>query len=125
MEKTPTDLKMPSLLVPDPISSLVQLQARRLGVDLKWTGKGIEDIQMLALDNSNKTLLSKQLWNGIKELWDMPELSTLPESVYTKICSIILAARGRTELDLMKRNTKAASGQAHPTATDGGPARPP
>ena len=122
MEKT--ELKMPGFLAPDPISSLVQLQARRLGVDLKWTGKGIEDIQLLALDNSNKTLLSKQLWNAIKELWEMPELKELPEPVYAKICSIILAARGRTELDLQRRNTRAASGQPQQLPTDSGPARP-
>lgn len=124
MEKT-TDLKMPGLLVPDPLSSLVQLHARRLGVDLKWSGKGNEDISLLVTDNSNKTLLSKQLWNGIKELWEMPELKELPEPVYAKICAIILAARARTDIDLARRNARVAAGVAPaPAPTDNGPARP-
>ena len=120
-----SELKMPGMLVPDPLSSLIQLQARRLGVDLKWAGKGIEDLQMLVQDDSNKTILSKQLWNGIKELWEMPELKELPEPIYAKICSIILAARARTDMDLLKRNQRVAAGgipQAQPT--DNGPARP-
>lgn len=120
-----TELKMPGMLVPDPLSSLVQLQARRLGVDLKWIGKGIDDLQLLVQDDSNKTTLSKQLWNGIKELWEMPELKELPEPIYTKICSIILAARARTDLDLAKRNARVAAGvMGHPQPTDNGPARP-
>jgi hypothetical protein len=120
-----TDLKMPGMLVPDPLSSLIQLHARRLGVDLKWAGKGIEDLILLCQDDSNKTILSKQLWTGIKELWEMPELKELPEPVYTKICSIILAARARTDLDLSKRNARvAAGGLVPPQPSDNGPARP-
>lgn len=120
-----TDIKMPGMLVPDPLSSLVQLHAKRLGVDLKWTGKGNEDLAALVLDDSNKTVLSKQLWNGLKELWEMPELRELPEPVYAKICAIILAARARTDLDLAKRNARAAAElvpQLQPT--DNGPVRP-
>lgn len=120
MEKT--ELQMPSLLVPDPLSALVQLQARRLGVCLSWTGKGIEDVVLLALDASTKTALSKQLWEGIQELWAMPELKTLPEPVYAQICSIILAARAKTELALAKRNAKAAAANAATTSPiDAGP----
>lgn len=122
MEKT--ELPMPSLLVPDPLSALVQLQARRLGVCLRWTGKGIEDVVLLALDASTKTALSKQLWEGIQELWGMPELKTLPEPVYAKICSIILAARAKTELALAKRNAKAAAANVATTSPiDAGPSR--
>lgn len=123
MEKS--ELKMPGMLVPDPLSSLVQLHSRRLGLDLKFTGKGNDDLALLVMDNSNKTLLSKQLWNGIKELWEMPELKELPEPVYAKICAIILAARARTDLDLAKRNARVAAGAASaPTPVDNGPARP-
>jgi hypothetical protein len=114
------DAKMPGMTAPDPLSGLIQLQARRMGVELKWTGRGNEDLAMLVLDNSNKTLLSRQLWNGLKELWDMPELKDLPEPVHTKICAIILAARARTDLDIARRNR---SGAATPAPTDGGPAR--
>lgn len=120
-----SELKMPGMLVPDPLSSLVQLHSRRLGLDLKFTGKGNEDLSLLVTDDSNKTLLSKQLWNGIKELWEMPELKELPEPVYAKICAIILAARARTDLDLQKRNQRIAAGvMAPPQPTDNGPARP-
>jgi two-component SAPR family response regulator len=120
-----TDLKMPGMLVPDPLSSLIQLQARRLGVEVKWSGKGNEDLWALLVDDSNKTILSKQLWNGLKELWEMPELKQLPEPVYAKICAVILAARARTDLDLQKRNALVAAGAVPPPAPiDNGPARP-
>jgi len=42
----------------------IELHARRLGLDLKFTGKGNDDLQLLVTDDSNKTLLSKQLWNN-------------------------------------------------------------
>lgn len=122
MEKT--ELKMPNLLTPDPLSGLIQLNARRLGVDLKWGGKGLDDLMLLIQDDSNKTILSKELWTGLQELWGMPELSSLPEPIHAKICSIILKARALTDLSLAKRNAR-AEGKfgAQPAPTDSGPAR--
>jgi hypothetical protein len=103
----------------DALSGLIQLNAKRLGVQLQWTGKGIDDLITLINDSSNKTLLSKQLWDGMRELWNMPETKALPEPVYAKICSIILAARALTDLALVRRNARAA-GQFGPQPTDGG-----
>jgi hypothetical protein len=93
----------------DALSRFMQLHAKRAGLSLRWTGKSLEDISMLCADWSAKTLLSQSLWNGMKELWDMPELKELPEPVYAKICAIILKAQACFELDLERRNQKAAA----------------
>lgn len=99
----------------DPLSALIQLQARRHGVELRWTNKGIEDLILLTRDTSNKTILSKQLWDGIKEIWEMPAVKELPEPVYAKLCSIILKARALADMEMGKRDAKCAAPLGVPT----------
>lgn len=91
----------------DSLSQLIQLHCRKAGVSEKWTGKGREDLDLLVIDCSNKTLLSKKLWNGIKKLMEMKETNELPESVKAQICSIVLEARTHFELALDARNERA------------------
>jgi hypothetical protein len=116
---------MPGAFHPDALSGLVQLSSKRLGVDLKWTGKGLDDLHQLALLASNTNILSKTMWEGLQELWAMPELKQLPEPIYAKICAIILKTRAVSELNMEKRNARAMTyqpGQVPPPVNDG--ARP-
>ena len=92
----------------DAVSRLIQLHARRAGIHLVWSGKTNEDMERVMVDLSNKILLSQSLWAGMKELWEMPEMSLLPEPIYAKICSIILKAQANFELKLAERNAGAA-----------------
>jgi hypothetical protein len=97
----------------DPLSKLLQAHARRAGLHkIGWTGKGVQDIELLCCDCSNKTLLSQSLWNGFKEIWDLPELKKLGENketepLYAKICSCILKAQAIFDLRLEARNERA------------------
>lgn len=98
----------------DELSKLIQLHMRRAGLNgnITWTGDGNADLISVVLDLSNKTLLSQALWNGIKELWAMPEINQLQEKaepLYAKIASIILKAQALLALRLDARNTKAQS----------------
>lgn len=90
----------------DAISRLLQLHASRANVRLKWSGVGIQDLDLLLQDYSNKQLLTECLWNGLKELMAMPELRDLPEAVQAKIMSIILKAQAVFELKLDERQQK-------------------
>lgn len=93
----------------DSISQLIQLAARRAGLEYRWTGVGRTDLDTVLLDCSNKTLLSKSLWEGLKELMDMKATHDLPEEIQAKICAIVLTARAKFELSLEKRNAKATT----------------
>lgn len=90
----------------DAISRLVQLHAMRNGIRLKWTGHGADDIALLCNTFFNKATLNDCLWNGMKELMQMPELKELPEPVQAKIFSIILQAQALIELKIAARNAK-------------------
>lgn len=82
----------------DALSNLIQLHAKRNGVNLHWTGRGGDDVAALCVDNFNKRVLGECLWNGIKELMAMPEVKELPEPIQAKIYSIILQAQAIFEL---------------------------
>ena len=98
----------------DSLSKLVQLQASRNGVRLRWSGNGHQDLLALCLDTSNKTMLSQCLWNGMKELLEMPELKELPDPIQAKIYAIVLQARALFEIELEKRNEKQAQASMKP-----------
>jgi hypothetical protein len=82
----------------DSLSKLVQVRAALHGVHLKWTGKALEDIDQLCLEYFHRKTLNECLWNGLKQLMEMPELKELPEPVYAKILSIVLQAQANFEL---------------------------
>jgi len=96
----------------DVLSRLVQLRAQRYGIRMVWGGKGVDDIDQLCADYSNKKLLNQCLWNGMKELMEMPELKELPEAVQAKIASIILKAQAIFELEVGERTKRTAAKDA-------------
>lgn len=102
----------------DALSKLVQLRAHLKGVSLKWTGDGIKDIDQLCLDYFYRRALNECLWNGLKQLMEMPETKTLPEPVYAQILSIVLRAQANFEL----KRAEAQSKEAKPQTTPGAPA---
>lgn len=82
----------------DSLSQLVQIRAQLLGIRLKWTGRAIEDIDMLCQEYWNRKNFNECLWdNGVRDLMTMPEYGTLPESMQAKIASIVLKARAHFE----------------------------
>lgn len=92
----------------DSISRLLQVRAALVGVQLKWTGDAIKDIDQLCLEYFHRKALNECLWNGLKQLMDMPELKELPEPVYAQILSIILRAQANFELKRLETLSKAS-----------------
>jgi hypothetical protein len=86
-------------LVPgDSLSQLVQVRAKQFGITLKWSGRAIEDIDMLCQEYWNRKNFNQCLWdNGLRQLMLMPEFETLPEAMQAKITSIVLQARAHFE----------------------------
>lgn len=82
----------------DSLSKLVQLRAALVGIRLTWTGKAIDDIDMLCLEYFHRRNLNDCLWNGMKELMAMPEMKELPEPIQAKLYSIVLQAQAQFEL---------------------------
>jgi hypothetical protein len=82
----------------DSVSKLLQVRAAMKGVYMRWTGDGIQDIDLLCLEYFHRKTLNECLWNGLKQLMDMPELKTLPESIQAQICSIVLRSQANFEL---------------------------
>lgn len=102
MTSTPFDV------VPgDAISRLVQLQAARVGVRLKWNGEANYDIALLCVEASNAHLVAKYLWDGMKELKEMKEFDELPDALQAKIATIILKSHALNEKAREERNTRA------------------
>lgn len=93
----------------DAVSNLVQLHAKRNGVNIHWTGKGGEDIAALCVYSFNQRVLGECMWNGIKELMAMPEIKELPEPIQAKIYSIILQAQSVFELRKAENTAKNAA----------------
>ena len=88
----------------DSLSQLVQVRARNFGIKLAWSGKAIEDIDMLCQEYWNRKNFNQCLWdNGLRELMTMPEFNTLPEALQAKIASIVLRARAHFELKVAQR----------------------
>jgi len=97
----------------DSLSKLVQLRASRIGISLKWSGKAIEDIDLLVLEYSNRRMLNECLWNnGLRLIMDMPEFKDMPDAIQAKIASIILQAQAQFELKISKRNEALAAGRS-------------
>lgn len=82
----------------DSLSKLLQVRAKMHGVFMKWTGQAVADIDLLCQEYFYRKVLNECLWNGMKELMDMPELKTLPEPVYAQILSIVLRAQANFEM---------------------------
>lgn len=85
----------------DTVSRLLQTIAKDVGLkDVRWSGKGDADIRAIMVELYNTRLARDTLWVGLKDLYDMPELKTLPESLQAKLASIILLTRANFELKL-------------------------
>lgn len=82
----------------DSLSRLLQVRAGLHGVQMKWTGNAIQDIDLLCLEYFHRKTLNECLWNGLRALMEMPELKTLPERVYAHILSIVLQSQANFEL---------------------------
>jgi hypothetical protein len=82
----------------DSLSRLLQVRAAMHGVYMKWTGIAIPDLDLLCLEYFHRKALNECLWNGLRELMEMPELKELPEPVYAKILSIVLKSQANFEL---------------------------
>ena len=96
----------------DSLSKLVQLRCARIGVRLKWTGRAVDDVDLLALEYSNRMMLNECLWNnGLRPLMDMPEFKQMPDALQAKIASIILQAQAQFELKLSRRNQALEAGK--------------
>lgn len=83
----------------DSLSKLLQVRAALLGIHLKWTGQAIPDIDLLCTEYFHRKTLNECLWNGLKQLMEMPELKELPEPVYAQILSIVLRSQANFELE--------------------------
>lgn len=83
----------------DALSRLIALQAGRFDIRLTWSGKGVDDLISLCNAHAVKARMSKHLWNGMRELMQMPELAQLQEPLQAQICSIILKAQALVDLD--------------------------
>lgn len=83
----------------DSLSRLLQVHAREFGVKRVWSGDGRTDARVLLMDFANISNVKECLWKGLQELYSMPELKELPESVQAKLMSVILFARACSELD--------------------------
>jgi hypothetical protein len=89
----------------DSLSQLLQVRARLFGIRLKWSGKAVEDIDMLCQEYWNRKNFNECLWdNGLRELMLMPEFNSLPEAMQAKIASIVLKARAHFELKTAQRS---------------------
>lgn len=83
----------------DALSRLIQLQAGRHDIRLTWVGKGVDDLIALVNAHAVKARMSKHLWNGMRELMQMPELKTMPEPLQAQVASIILKAQALIDMD--------------------------
>jgi hypothetical protein len=83
----------------DALSRLIQLQAGRHDLRLNWVGDGSRDLTALCNAYSVQAKLAKNLWTGMRELMQMPELRELPEPLQAQIASIILKAQAITDLE--------------------------
>lgn len=83
----------------DALSRLIQLHAGRHDIKLTWAGKGIDDLMALVNAHAVKARMAKHLWNGMRELMQMPEMKTLPEPLQAQIASIILKSQTLIDLD--------------------------
>lgn len=94
----------------DSLSQLLQLRAHMVGVSLKWTGNAVTDIDLLCKEYFHRKALNECLWNGLRQLMEMPELKELPDSLQAQIYSIILRAKANFESqhnEMMVRNPAA------------------
>ena len=95
---------MEPLVQGDSLSQLLQIRARMFGISLKWTGRAIDDIDMLCQEYWNRKTFNQCMWdNGVRELMSMSEFNTLPESMQAKIASIVLKARAHFEQKVAQR----------------------
>jgi hypothetical protein len=83
----------------DALSRLIQLHAGRFEIRLTWSGKGVDDLIALCNAHAVKARMAKHLWTSTRELVQMPEIATLPESIQAQIYSIILKAQTLVDLD--------------------------
>jgi hypothetical protein len=96
----------------DSLSKLIQLRCQRIGIRLKWCGRAVEDIDLLALEYSNRMMLNQCLWdNGLRLLMDMPEFKQMPDALQAKIASIILQAQAQFELKIARRSVALETGK--------------
>lgn len=87
--------------VGDSVSRLLQVVAKDVGITgIKWHGRGKEDVRAVMLELFNSLTVKDVLWEGVKELMGMPELTSMPEPLQAKIAAIILTARAKIELQL-------------------------
>lgn len=103
----------------DSLSKLLQVRAQLKGVYLKWTGDGLKDIDQLCLEYFHRKALNECLWNGMKQLMDMPELKELPEPVYAQILSIVLRSQANFEIKRAEALAKNLSHHQSPPAFPG------
>lgn len=82
----------------DSVSRLLQVHAKEFDLKRQWTGNGRVDSRDIVLELVNTHALKDCIWKGVIELYGMPELKELPESVQAKLMSIILSARACAEL---------------------------
>jgi hypothetical protein len=94
----------------DALSRLIQLQAGRHDVKVAWTGSGTLDLIAMCHAHAVKARMAKHLWNGMRELMQMPEIKELPEPLQAHIASIVLKAQALIDLD-NDGHTKRLAGQ--------------
>lgn len=83
----------------DALSRLIQFQAGRHDIRLAWVGNGAADLLALINAHAVQARMSKNLWTGMRELAQMPEIKELPDALQAQIASIILKAHALTELE--------------------------
>jgi len=82
----------------DSLSRLIQARAKLVGVQLNWTGKAVEDIDLLLLDYFHRKCLNECIWNGMRELMDSNALKDAPEEVQARFYTIVLQAQANFEM---------------------------
>jgi len=83
----------------DALSRLIQLQAGRYDIRLAWVGRGVDDLIALVNAHAVQARMAKNLWSGMRELAQMPEMKSLPEPLQAQIASIVLKAHALTDIE--------------------------
>jgi hypothetical protein len=83
----------------DSLSKMLQVFGKEAGLKRIWTGDGRKDARDLVFELHNAQITRDQLWNGIKDLYSLPELKELPERVQAALMAIILHRRALSEMD--------------------------
>lgn len=88
----------------DAVSRMLQLTAKQLKItNMRWTGKGPDDIHMLLVELDNARTLREAMFKGVSDLMSLKETNDLPEWLQAKLAMMVLNARAELDLRIAAR----------------------